>query len=150
MIIYSESGIIFYQVVTYFAITCYLFLISSASVRSLPFLSFIVPIFAWNVPLSFQFSWGDLLLFSSLSLHCSFKKAFLFPLAILWNSAFSWVYLSLSPLPFTSFLSSAIFKASSNNHFAFLHFFSFGMILVTVSCTRLQTSVHSYNVHLIC
>ena len=27
---------------------CYLFLISSASVRSIPFLSFIVPIFAWN------------------------------------------------------------------------------------------------------
>ena len=31
--------------------TCHLFLISSASVRSIPFLSFIVPIFAWNVPL---------------------------------------------------------------------------------------------------
>ena len=29
----------------------YLFLISCASVRSLPFLSFIEPIFAWNVPL---------------------------------------------------------------------------------------------------
>ena len=28
--------------------SCYLFLISSASVRSIPFLSFIVPIFAWN------------------------------------------------------------------------------------------------------
>ena len=31
--------------------SCHLFLISSASVRSLPFLSFIEPIFAWNVPL---------------------------------------------------------------------------------------------------
>ena len=31
--------------------SCHLFLISSASVRSLPFLSFIVPIFAWNVSL---------------------------------------------------------------------------------------------------
>ena len=30
---------------------CYLFLISSASVRSVSFLSFIEPIFAWNVPL---------------------------------------------------------------------------------------------------
>ena len=29
----------------------HLFLISSASVRSIPFLSFIEPIFAWNVPL---------------------------------------------------------------------------------------------------
>ena len=31
--------------------SCHLFLISSAFVRSTPFLSFIVPIFAWNVPL---------------------------------------------------------------------------------------------------
>ena len=31
--------------------SCYLFSISSASVRSIPFLSFIVPIFAWNIPL---------------------------------------------------------------------------------------------------
>ena len=32
---------------------CHLFLISSASVRSLPFLPFIVPILARNVPLAF-------------------------------------------------------------------------------------------------
>ena len=31
--------------------SCHLFLISSASVRSLPFLSFIKPIFAWNITL---------------------------------------------------------------------------------------------------
>ena len=31
--------------------SCYLFLISSASIRSIPFLSFIVSIFTWNVPL---------------------------------------------------------------------------------------------------
>ena len=31
--------------------SCHLFFISYASVRSIPFLSFIVPIFAWNVPL---------------------------------------------------------------------------------------------------
>jgi len=31
--------------------SCHLFLISSASVRSIPFLSFIEPIFAWNAPL---------------------------------------------------------------------------------------------------
>ena len=31
--------------------SCHLFLISSASFRSIPFLSFIVPIFAWNIPL---------------------------------------------------------------------------------------------------
>ena len=32
--------------------SCHLFLISSVSVRSTPFLSFIVPIFAWNGPFS--------------------------------------------------------------------------------------------------
>ena len=31
--------------------SCHLFLISFASVRSIPFLSFIEPIFAWNIPL---------------------------------------------------------------------------------------------------
>ena len=83
----------------------HLFLISCAPVRSLLFLSFIVPILAWNVPLispillkgSLVF---PILLFSSISWHCSFKKAFLFLHAILWNSAFSWVYLSLSPFAF--------------------------------------------------
>ena len=70
------------------------------------FLSFIEPIFAWNVPLvcliflkrSLVF---PILLFSSISLHCSLRKAFLSLLAILWNSVFRWVYLSFSPLPFT-------------------------------------------------
>ena len=68
----------------------------------------------------------SILLFSSISLHCSSKKAFFSPLAILWNSAFSWVYLSLSPLPFTSLLFLAICKASSDNHFVILCFFSLG------------------------
>ena len=36
---------------SYSVYSCHLFLISSASVRSLLFLSFIEPIFAWNVPL---------------------------------------------------------------------------------------------------
>ena len=47
----------------------------------------------------------------SISLHCSFKKAFLSLLAILWNSAFSWIYFSLSPFCFTSLLSSDIAKS---------------------------------------
>ena len=44
-------------------------------------------------------------------------------LAILWNSAFRWDYLSFSPLLFASLLFTAICKASSDSHFAFLHFF---------------------------
>ena len=63
-------------------------------------------------------------------LHCSLGRAFLFFLAILWNSGFRWVYLSFSPLPFTS-LFSTICKASSDNHFAFALFFFLGMVLIT-------------------
>ena len=37
-------------------------------------------------------------MFSSISLHCSLKKAFFSLLAIFWNSTFSCVYLTLSPL----------------------------------------------------
>ena len=119
---------------------CHLFLISSAFVRSILFLSFIVPIFAWTVPLlSLIFLKRSLvfpiLLFSSISLHCLLRNAFLSLLTILWNSTFRWVYLSFSSLPFVSLLFSAICKASSDNHFAFLHFFFFywgwlGLILV--------------------
>jgi len=73
--------------------SCYLFLISSASVRSIPFLSFTEHIFAWNIPLvSLIFLKRSLvfpiLLFSSISLHWSQRKAVLSLLAILWNSAF--------------------------------------------------------------
>ena len=72
--------------------SCHLFLISSSSVRSIPFLSFIEPIFAWNVPLvSLIFLKRSLvfriLLFSSISLPWSQGKAFLALLALLWNSA---------------------------------------------------------------
>ena len=85
-----------------------LFLISSASTRSQPFLSFTVPIFGKSVPLIFPIFLKrslvfPLLLFSSIFKHCSLKKACLSLRAILWNSAFTWVYLSLSPLLFTSF-----------------------------------------------
>ena len=76
-----------------------------------------------------------ILLFSSISFHCSHEKAFLSLLAILWSSAFSLVCLSLSPLPFASLLFSAICEASSDNHFAFLNFFFLRMVLISASCT---------------
>ena len=76
--------------------SCHLFLISSASVRSIQFLSFIVPIFTWNVPLVSQIFLKrslvfPILLFSSISLHWSLRNAFLSLFVILWNSAFKWV-----------------------------------------------------------
>ena len=79
------------------------------SIWFIRFLSFIVPIFAWNVPLVCLISLKrslvfPILLFSSISLHWSLRKAFLSLLAVLWNSAFRWIYLSFSLVPFTSLL----------------------------------------------
>ena len=51
--------------------------------------------------------------------------------------------LSFSSLPFPSLLFRAICKASSDNHFAFLHFFFLWMVLITVSYAMSRTSVHS-------
>ena len=70
-------------------------LATPASVRSIPFLSFIVPIFAWDVTLvSLIFLKKSLvfpiLLFSSISLYWSLRKAFVSFFAVLWNSAFKW------------------------------------------------------------
>ena len=53
-----------------------------------------------------------------------------------------WVYLSFSPLLFTFLLFTAICKASSDSHFAFLHFLFLGMVLIPVSCKVSQTSIH--------
>ena len=126
---------------------CHFFLIYSASVRSIPFLSFIVHISAWNVllvsPIFLRSLVFPILLFSSIFFHWSLRKAFLSLLAIIWNSAFKWVYLSFSSLPFISLLFSAICKSSSDNHFAFLHFFFLGTVLITASCTMSRTPVHS-------
>ena len=104
-----------------------------------------MPIFTWNVPLiSLIFLKRSLvfavLLFSSIYLHCSFKTAFLSLLAILWISTFSWLWFPLSSLPFISFFSCL--WSLLRHHFAFLHFIFFGMLLVTVSCRMLRTSVY--------
>ena len=70
-----------------------------------PYLFFIVPILPQNVPLISPTFWKFLAFpipeweFSSVSLHCSFKKAFLSLLAILWNSELrsDWILAPLSP-----------------------------------------------------
>ena len=48
-------------------------------------------------------------------------------------------FTSFSPLPFTSLLFSAICKASSDNHFAFLHFFFLEMVL-SLDCKRVDSA----------
>ena len=81
--------------------------IGTWNVRSIPLLSFIEPIFEWNFPLAFLILLKrslvfPILLFSSFSLQWLLRKAFLSLLAILWNSAFKWVYLSFFPLLFAN------------------------------------------------
>ena len=68
---------------------------------------------------------GGFLIFSFYSL----KPCIQMVIAFLFSFAFS----------FSSFLSYC--KASSDNHFAFLHFFFLGMVLITASCMS-QTSIH--------
>ena len=142
------SGSLWYFLYSSSVYSYHLFLISSASVRFIPFLSFIGSIFAWNVPLVSliffkRYLVFHILLFSFISLHWSLMKAFLPLLAVLWNSAFKWEYLPFYPLPFTSLLFSAICKASSDNCFAFFHFFFLGMVLISASCTMSWTSINS-------
>ena len=124
--------------------SCYLFLIFFASVRSILFLSSIVLNFAWSLGIS-NFLQEISSLFHSIVFLYFFalitEEGFLILPAILWNSAFKWVYLSFSPLPLTSLLFSAICKSFSDNHFAFLHFFILGMVLITASYTMSWTSI---------
>jgi len=69
--------------IVFLCVLGHLLLISSVSVRFLLFLSFIVPILRWNVSLKYPVFLKrslvfPILFFSSVSLHCSLKKAFFF------------------------------------------------------------------------
>ena len=135
----------FYSSSVYF---CHLFLIASASVGFLPFLSFIEPIFAWHVPLvSLIFLKRSLvfhiLLFSSIALHWSLRKAFLPLLAIPWNSALNGYIFPFLLCFLLLFFSQLFVRPPQTAILLFLHFFSMGMVLIPVSCTMSQTSIHS-------
>ena len=86
---------------------------------------------------------------TELNLSDSLKKVFLSFLPIHGNSTVSWVCISLSLLPFAPLPFSAIARppqrpiSQEGNHFAFLNFFFLGMVVVTTSCTTLQTSIHN-------
>ena len=120
---------------SFYLYSCHL-LISSASVRSLLFLSFIVPIFAWNVPLiSLIFLTRSLvfptLLYFSTSLHCSLKS-----LSSPCYSLELCIQLSISfPFSFAFHLSSFLsyFSGLLRQPLCLLAFFFSGMILVTAA-----------------
>ena len=98
------------------------------SVRSIPFLSLIVPLFAWNVPLVspifLEILVFPILLFSSISLHCD--EGFLIPPCYSLKHFIQIGIFCFYPLPLVSLLFTAICKASSDSHFAFFTFLFLG------------------------
>ena len=104
--------------------SCHLFLISSASVRSTPFLCALLCVkcslgvsnFLEEISIPSR-SVVFLYFFALIT-----EKAFLSLLAFLWNSVFKWVYLSFSPLPFTSLIFIAVYKASQTTILPFCFF----------------------------
>ena len=129
--------------------SCYLFLISSASVRSIPFLSFVKPIFAWNVPLvSLNFLDKISSVFHSIAFLYFFalisEEGFLISLAVLWNSAFKWVYRSFSPLLFAPVFSQLFVRPPQTAISLFCISFSLGWswFLSPVQCHEPPSIVH--------
>ena len=119
--------------------SCHLFLISSASCRSKQFLSFIEPIFCMKCYLGISNFFEEISSLSYFIVFLYLRKAFLSLLAILWNSAFKWVYLSFYPL---LLFFSSLFVRSPQTAILFSFFF-LGMALIHVSCTISRTSAHS-------
>ena len=140
----GHDNLFLYSSSTY---SCHLFLISSASIRYLPFLLFIVP--------SLHEMFFDISSFLEEISSLSPSVVFLYFFALITEEGFlispcyslelciqMGIYFLFS-LPLTSLLFSAISKASSDNYFAFLHFFFLGMVLNTASSTMSWTSIHS-------
>ena len=118
--LYSSSGY-----------SCHLSLIPSASVRSIPFLSFIVPFIAWNVFLITLIFLKRFLVFSvccfPLFLCLDHLGRLSYLSLLFFGTLHSAGYIVPFPLCFSP-LFLAICKALSDNHFAFLHFFFLGMV----------------------
>jgi len=113
--------------------------------RSIPFLSYIVPNFSWNVPLVSLiflkiYLVFPILLFSSITLHWSLRKAFFSLLTILWNSAFKWICLSFSPLLFAF---HSCLQGLLRQSFCFFAFLFLGDCLDPCLLYNVRTSVHS-------
>ena len=125
--------------------SCHLFLTSSISVRSLPFLSFIEPIFAWNVPLvSLIFlKWSIVfpILFFPLFLCTDHPGRLSYLSLLVFGTLHSNGYIFPFLLCFSVLFFSQLFVADS--HFAFLHLFFLGRVLIPVSYTMSWTSIHS-------
>ena len=122
--------------------SCHLFLISSASLRLILFFVLYCVHFVWNVPFVSNF----LEEISSLS----HSIVFLYFFALIIEKGFlispcyfleRCIQMGISFLfPFAFCFSS--FHSSSDSHFAFLHFFFLGMVLIIAYYIMSQTSIH--------
>ena len=122
-------------------------LLVSSAFQSIPFLSFIVAIFAWNIPLVSQIFLKrslvfPILLFSSICLHWSLRKAFL-PSLLFFENLHSNGYI----FPFLYcllllFFSQLFVKPPQTTILPFWVSFLW-MILITACCTVSCTSIHS-------
>ena len=120
---------------------------SSASVRPIPLLSYCAHL-CIKFPLAFVIFLKrclvfSILLFSSISLHCSLRKAFLSLIAILWKSGFSWVYLSFPLCLSLLFFSQLFVRPPQITILPCWISFSRGVVLITASWTTLRNSIHS-------
>ena len=126
---------------------CHIFLISSASVRSIPFMSFIEPIFAWNVPLVSLFSWRGLQPFPFYCFPvflCIDRWGRLSYLSLLFfGTLHSNGYTFPFPLCFSLLFSSQLFVRPPQTAILLLCISFLGMVLIPVSCTTARTSIHS-------
>ena len=127
--------------------SCHLFLISSASVRSILFLSFIEPIFAWNFPWYLWFSWRDLYSFSFYCFPpflCIDHRGRLSYLSLMFFGTFhSDVYIFPFLLCFLLLIFSQLLVRPPQTVILLICIsFSWGW-LIPVSCTVSRTSVHS-------
>ena len=125
--------------------SCHLFLISSASVRYIPFLSFIEAIIAWNVPLV------SLIFFKRSPFYCfplflctdnwgRLSYLFLLFFVTLHSNGYIFPFLLCFSL---LFFSQLFVRPPQTAILLFCISFSMGMVLIPVSCTMSQTSVHS-------
>ena len=122
--------------------SCHIFLTSSASVKFVPFLPFIEPIFAWNVP------------FVSLIF---LKRSVVFSILLFYSISFNWSYLSfllfgtlhssryIHPflLCWSHLFFSHLFVRPPQTAILLLHFFFLRMVLIPGSSTMSWTSIHS-------
>ena len=130
--------------------SCHLFLISSASVRSIPlWYVFYCAHFCMKCSLGISDFLEEI---SSLSHSVVFlyffalmaEEGFFYLLAILWNSAFRCLYLSFSPLLFTSLLFTAICKPPQTAILLFCISFSWrwSWFLYPLQCHESPSIVH--------